>query len=57
MDPDDIIRMVEKIKLQPDGYEPKLTFTEEEVQVGVHRARLCLATKVLSTKSINRETF
>ncbi|XP_073041941.1 uncharacterized protein [Primulina eburnea] len=56
MEPDDIARLVEEIKIS-NVDEPSIILEEEDVRSSQTHLANCLAAKVISSKAINKETF
>lgn len=57
MDPDEITRLVDKMKLSLTETEEQFLLDDSDIQIGKDRRSQCLVAKVFSPKAINREAF
>lgn len=57
MDPQELARLVEEMKLSTKKPETVLNLDEKDISIGLERLSRCLMEKVLCPKAINREAF
>ncbi|XP_073025065.1 uncharacterized protein [Primulina eburnea] len=57
MDPDEISRLVNDLKLSHNDPNDTVNLEEEDIKIGEERLLRCLVAKVLSPKAINRDAF
>lgn len=57
MDPDEIVRLVNEMKLSRLDPNEAVNLEEADLRIGEERLTRCLLAKILSPKAINREAF